>query len=154
MRSETGVSLIELVLVLIIAGILAAAALDRLPGAGLSLGGQCDALVAEIRLVQTLELTHGASYCLRLLPAAYQLETQQCTTPITNPTTGLTTTALGVGMTVTSNLPNGYVAFYGPGVPYVAPGTALVNPALITVSAGGQTQQISIAPQTGYTATP
>lgn len=154
MRAQIGVTLIELVLVLILAGILAAAALDRLPGASLTLGGQADALTAEVHLVQTLEMTHGASYCLRLLPAAYEIETQQCTVPVANPANGQTVTLLGPGMTLNSNLPNGYLAFYGPGVPYAAPGTALMAPAVITLTAAGQTRTIQVAPQTGHGVSP
>lgn len=149
-----GMTLIELIGVLVIAGILAIAAFDRLPGAGLTLGGETDALLSAVRLTQSLEGTLGASYCLRILPNAYQLEGQQCSVAITNPATGFVSTPLGPGIHASSNLPNGYIAFYGPGVPYTAPGVPLTTPGVITLTAAGQTRQIVISPQTGYGAAP
>ena len=149
-RPQGGFTLVELVIVIMLAGILAVAAMDRLPGAGLSLGAQADQVASDVRLVQSLELTRGASYCLNVMPSGYQITDQGCTTPIVNPATGATTTDFGPGITAGTNFTNGYVAFRGPGVPYASQTTALAAPGVITLSAGGASATVSIAPQTGY----
>ncbi|MHB8564744.1 MAG: prepilin-type N-terminal cleavage/methylation domain-containing protein [Acidiferrobacteraceae bacterium] len=149
-RLQAGFTLIELVIVIVLAGILAVAAMDRLPGAGLSLGAQTDQVASDLRLVQSLELTRGASYCLNVMPGGYQITDQGCATAIVNPATGVTTTNFGPGITASTNFTNGYVAFRGPGVPYASQTTALGAPGVITLSAGGASRTVSIAPQTGY----
>lgn len=149
-----GFTLIELVLVIIIVGILAVSSFSRLPGTTLTLGAQTDQMAADARLVQSLELTHGASYCLNVTASGYQITTTQCTTAVANPANGATTTSFGAGITATTNLPNGYLAFMGAGVPYVSQTQPLTAPAVITLSAGGQSRTVSIAPETGHVSVP
>lgn len=145
-----GFTLIELVLVIVLAGILAVAAMDRLPGAGLSLGAQADQVVSDVRLVQSLELTRGVSYCLNVTAGGYEITAQGCTSAIVNPASGMTNTAFGPGISASTNFANGYVAFFGPGVPYGSQTAPLAAPATITLSNGAASRTISIAPQTGY----
>ncbi len=145
-----GFSLIELVLVIVLAGILAVAAMDRLPGAGLSLGAQADQVASDVRTVQSLELTRGASYCLNVTSGGYEITDQGCATAIVNPASGETNTTFGPGITASTNFANGYVAFFGPGVPYDSQTAPLTAPATITLSDGSASRTISIAPQTGY----
>ncbi|MHB1951452.1 MAG: pilus assembly FimT family protein [Acidiferrobacteraceae bacterium] len=145
-----GFSLIELVVVILLAGILAIAAMDRLPGPALDLGAQADQLASSVRMVQSLELTRGASYCLNVTAGSYEITDQGCTTPIADPATGITMNAFGPGITASTNFANGYVAFFGAGVPYASQTAPLSAAATITLSNGGSSRTISIAPETGY----
>lgn len=149
--AQQGFTLVELVVVMLIIGIIGGIAAETSPSATLNLGAQADQLASDLRYTQMLELTRGASYCLKVTATGYQILGNACTTAVSNPGSGLgnETFAAGVSAAV-SNLPNNYVAFFGPGVPYSSQSAALTATATITLSSGGVSRVISVSPQTGY----
>ena len=62
-----------------------------------------------------------------------------------NPGTGLTAVLSGYNPPLTNN----YVAFDSLGVPYTAPTVAQAALATLTLTSGGQTATVTVAPQTG-----
>lgn len=58
-KFESGFTLIEIISVLIILSILAVIVVSRMDGTGISIYGDADRLVADLRYAQSLAMTHG-----------------------------------------------------------------------------------------------
>lgn len=151
----SGFSLIELVIVTIIASILAVFVLPLWTGSTVNVAGQADQLAADIMYTQSLALTTGQRYYLsRASATTYQIK-NSAGTAIAYPGTNLTTITLKSGVSFGSfvNLPNNLIAFDGKGSPYTtstSPGTALASTAQIPLTASGTTTKtILIYPGTG-----
>lgn len=154
-NTQSGFTLVELVLVLLLVGILAMSALARLPQASLNVGAQADQLVGDIRYAQSLSMAQGQRFCFNLTAASYRITNTDCATNVPHPATVTATPVLlGTGMSMSwTNLPNSYVEFDGKGQPYVdtvpAAGTALAAEAVITLTKDGQSATVRVTPETG-----
>jgi MSHA pilin protein MshC len=155
MTRSRGFTLVELVMVILLAAIIAYAAFARLPSKGaLTIAAQAEQLAADVRYAQMLSQTRGERFCLNLAANSYQLTTAAsgCATGAPH-SAGYTGSIALDGITLSwTNLPANYVVFGDVGVPYidaVTPGTALAANAVITLSGDGGPKTVTISPVTG-----
>jgi type II secretory pathway pseudopilin PulG len=147
--------MIELIVVLLVVGILAAALLPRSTDRSISIGAQADQLAGDIRYVQSLAMTQGQRYYISFTASTYTLNQVSPVAAVRHPATGSTTPvplATGVTMTIPpTNLPSNLVAFDGRGIPYTdaAATTLLAANAVITLTGAGGSNTLTISPQTG-----
>ncbi|HEV2614610.1 MAG TPA: GspH/FimT family pseudopilin [Gammaproteobacteria bacterium] len=158
MKRNAAFTLIELIVVIIIAAILAAIAVSRWPGTEINLNAQAQQLASDIRYTQTLAMSRAQDYRLNLTATTYSITTTGGAA-INNPVTGNASVALGSGITITlspTNLPSNLIAFNSLGVPYTNSGatTTLNSAAVITLTSGANTKTITIQPQTGRVTVP
>lgn len=152
---RSGFSLIELVVILIVLGILAASLLPRSTDRSISVGAQADQLAGDIRYVQSLAMTQGQRYRINLTATTYAFFAVSGAVAVPHPATGSTTPIqLATGVTITippTNLPSSLVAFDGRGIPYTdaAATTLLAANAVITLTGAGGSNTLTILPQTG-----
>ncbi len=147
-----GFSLFELVLVLTIVGVLAVFAVPRLASApGVTLSAVAAQLAATIRYTQGLAMSRGRRYRINFTANSYQI-TDMGGGAIIQPLTA-STAAVSLGSVTLSGydppLSGGYVAFDTRGVPYIDATTPLAGGAMITLTSGGETATVAIAPETG-----
>jgi type II secretory pathway pseudopilin PulG len=142
-------------MVIMIASIMAVVVLTQWQGATLNVYGQAEQVANDIRYAQALSMTKGQRfYFNKVSNTTYQI-LDLAGTPITFASGG-TTMTLNSGITFGSftNLPGGLVAFNGEGIPYSntsTPGTVLSSAASISLTGGGKTNTVIIAPTTGVT---
>jgi type II secretory pathway pseudopilin PulG len=142
--------LVELVVVLVLVGILAAAMLPRFSQGVVEVSGQAEQVAADIRYAQTLSMTRGQRYCIFFSSSGYQLRNTGCTVAVSHPATGSTAAIALSGVTLSlSNLPNSYVEFATNGTPYVNATTALASNATITFTSSGPARSVVVSPETG-----
>jgi len=152
-KSIRGLTLIELILVMIVTSVLAVVVLVKWPGAEMSLAAQAEQLANDIRYTQALAMTKGQRfYLIQASSTTYQIKDSAGTA--VKFATGNTTVTLNAGTTfgTLTNLPNSLVTFDGKGTPYTdttSPGTALATAATIPLTANGQTESVVISPETG-----
>lgn len=142
-----GFALIELVMVMVIIGVLAAMATSRLSISGSSVHAQAAQLARDIRHVQMLAMTGGATLTLQSLGNSYRC-IDSSTAVITDPATQQPFTlnlVNGVGASA------GSISFDSLGRP-VGGGTLLNAATTFTVSGGGQSATLSVSPVSGYVA--
>jgi len=161
-----GFTLIELVVTLLIASILAVAAWPRGPAKeSLTLNGQADQLAADIRYAQTLAMTTTMNpatsarrgYCVRLTASTYAIEegydavtaANNCITLVTHPAGLAQPYQLCNGCMTFPVLASSYVQFDGLGVPYSSATTPLAANAVITLNDNGVVRTVTISPITG-----
>ena len=150
---ESGFTLIEMVIVIIVLGILLTGVYLKWPAATINLGGEAAQLANDLRYTQSLSMTKGQRYRLVIVSTTTYQILNASGTALMNAVGG-TTTTLNHGITfgTLGNLPNSLVVFDGEGIPYsdtASPGTPLTATATIPLTASGSTTTISIAPQTG-----
>ena len=161
-RSESGFSLIELVIVVLLVAIVSAVAYSRLSTGTMIVSTQADRLASAIRYAQTLAMTQGARYEVVLTSTTYAVYRTAAgvATLVAEAGSGQVgpyTYDSGVTVTVPpTNLPNSLVTFDGRGIPYTdatSPGTILSpSAAVIQISKEGDTRSIVITPETGSVA--
>jgi type II secretory pathway pseudopilin PulG len=150
-----GFTTLELVVVLLIVGILAASLLPRSTERRISIGAQADQLASDIRYVQSMSMTQGQRYYISLTATTYAFVAVSGAVAQSHPATGSTTPislASGVTMTIPpTNLPNSLIAFDGRGIPYTdsAATTLLAANAVITLTGAGGSNTVTVYPQTG-----
>ncbi len=156
-RSNRGFSLIELIVAIVLAGILAAVAFSRAPSKGqLTINGQAEQLAADLRYAQTLVQTQGQRICVDFTAAGYRLTTaaSSCATNVET-ASGLTGQITLDGITLTNNLPVNRLVFGDKGVPYTdTTGTALASDAQLTLTGEGGTIVVRVSPVTGRVCVP
>jgi prepilin-type N-terminal cleavage/methylation domain-containing protein len=157
MKRNTAFTLIELIIVIVIASILASIAVTRWPGTVINLNAQTQQLASDIRYTQNLAMSRATEYTLNVTATTYSITTNG--TAVNNPVTGNATVTLGSGITITlspTNLPNNLITFNSLGTPYTdtTATTALSNAAVITLTSGSNTKTITIQPQTGRVTVP
>ena len=149
-RQAKGFTLIELIMVMVVLSIVAAIASMRMPGDGINVAALAEQLASDIRYTQSLAMSRGQRFSINFTANDYQIM-DNAGLPLPHPATGLNTTTLTPAVLSGYNPPltNNYVAFNSLGVPYTAPTTAQVALATLTLTSGGQTATVTVAPQTG-----
>ena len=150
-RHTKGFTLIELVMVIVLLGTLAVLASMRTPGDGINVVARAEQLASDIRYTQSLAMSRGQRYRINFTASDYQITDITGTSPQQSPGTGLNMTSLTPAVLSGYNPPltNNYVAFDSLGVPYTAPTVAQAALATLTLTSGGQTATVTVAPQTG-----
>lgn len=143
----------ELIITIVIVGIMASVLTVAWPGDTMSLEAQAHQLANDMRYIQHLAITRNQRYRINFSTNQYSFTELNGTTAVNHPALGSNVVNLASGITlVTSNVPNGYLVFNGEGVPYAdnsEPGTALASTASITLTASGETEIVTVTPETG-----
>jgi Tfp pilus assembly protein FimT len=143
--------MLELVMVLVLLGIVAAFVAPNLSTTGITLPAAGTKLAEAIRFTQSLAMSRGQRYQISFTASTYQI-TDASGTPITQPMTN-STAATSVAPIVLSGynppLTNSYVAFDSRGVPYISATTALAAAATITLTSGSDASSVVVSPETG-----
>jgi MSHA pilin protein MshC len=157
-----GFTLIELIVVMVVLGILAAVFIPRSNNPAIIVSTQAEQLGADIRYIQSLAMTQGQRYRINFYPAtsppSYNFTDLSGAVAVAHPsgTTGSVFIAGGVSISL-SNLPNSYLSFGGLGTPYTdaaTPGNRLGSTATITLTSSGSTRTVQIFPETGMVRVP
>ena len=143
-----GFTLVELVIVLVLAAILAASVLPRFTQGIVELSSQAEQVAADVRYAQMLSMTRGQHYCISFTGTGYQLRNTNCTVAVTHPATGSTAAIVLSATTVTtSNLTGNALEFDTKGRPQTL--TVATNNGTITLTSSGQTRSVVVSPETG-----
>ena len=146
-----GFSMIELVIVLILAGMLAVYAIPRMTTPqSITLPAVANQLIGTIRYAQNLSMSQGQRYRINFAAGSYGITDMSGSTASLPPTAG-TIVLLSPAILSGWNPPliNGYVAFDTRGVPYISATTTLAATVTLTLTSGSDTAVITIAPETG-----
>jgi prepilin-type N-terminal cleavage/methylation domain-containing protein len=151
---QRGFTLIELIMVMVIVGILAAVVAPPLSTQTFNLSAIAAQLAVDIRATQSQSMSQGQRYRINFTSTSYQI-TDLNGVAVVLPRTG-SSAAISVAPATLSGynppLINNYVVFDSKGAPYtdnINPGTMLAANAVITLTSGGTTSTLTIAPQTG-----
>ena len=151
-----GMTLVELVIVILIIAVLSAVALISYQPLPIEVSAMAQQLASDIRYTQSLSMTKGVRYHLISTGTnTYQI-LNASGTPITF-AMGSTTMTMGAGISFNgaTNLPNSLIAFDGWGAPYVdTANTSLTAAGVITLTSGTQSQTVTITPVTGRVTVP
>jgi MSHA pilin protein MshC len=158
---QGGFSFVELVMVMVLVGILAAVAAPRLGNLSTySLTGAAQELLSAVRYAQQQSMSHSGANPFQIVIDGSGFTVSQSGTAITNPLTGSagysedTDTWSGVSVTAGS----GTIAFDARGRPNCSAGLAACSlpgdsNATITLSKGGESLTVTVERYTGYART-
>jgi prepilin-type N-terminal cleavage/methylation domain-containing protein len=154
--SVGGFTLMEILMVLVVAAIVAVIVLPRMENDPLLVATQAEQLAGDIRYVQSLSMSQGQRYLLRVLSSTtYELEVKGGA-QIPHPTGVPSPITLGSAVTMsavptTASCPSGCIGFDGQGIPYsdLTVSTALASAATITLTGNSTIRIITVSPETG-----
>jgi prepilin-type N-terminal cleavage/methylation domain-containing protein len=162
-----GFTLIELIVVLVVLGILAAVFVPRSNSPAIILSTQAEQFAADIRYLQSLAMNQGWSgvaptarrYRINFTATGYDFtDTGGVAVPHPGGTLGSVLFAGGVSISPLppSGLPNNLLSFDGLGRPYTDAGATMLLASMATISivSGGATRTIQIYPETGMVRVP
>jgi MSHA pilin protein MshC len=148
-RPGSGFSLVELVIVILLIGILAAAVFPRFSSPPITVGAQADQMAADMRYVQSLSMSRGVRYCLYWgsSNSAYEIRNNNCTTAVTHPGSSSTTTALSNVTFTASGFSVAYLEFDTKGRPTTI--TSLASGASLALVRESESRVITVSGETG-----
>lgn len=156
--SQRGFTLLELVVVLVLAAIIAVLAFPKSGSDTMLLVGQAEQVASDIRYVQSLAMTQGQKHWILFNPSSspvtYQFVNSGGVVP--NPITNTAPVSFPnyVSAALSANLSNNLIAFDGLGVPYsdTTGASPLTAQASVSLAAAGTTKIVTIEAQTGRVA--
>ena len=166
MRSP-GFTLVELIVVMLVLGILAAVFIPRSGNDAIILSTQAEQFAADMRYVQSLAMTQGWSgvapsarrYRINFTATTYDF-TDASGVAVAHPSGTPGSIAFAGGVSISPfpapGLPNNVVSFDGLGRPYTdaSATTLLASTATISLAGGGATRAVEIFPETGMVRVP
>jgi prepilin-type N-terminal cleavage/methylation domain-containing protein len=150
-----GFTLPELVVVILVIAVTAAIALPKQQNDELLLATQAEQLASDIRYAQSLSMSQGKRYLLRVLSSTtYEFESAGGT-QVPHPTGIPSPITLGAGVTMSAS-PTNFFGFDGLGIPYtdVNVSIQLAATATITLTRNSATRTVIVSPETGRVVVP
>ncbi len=162
-----GFTLVELIVVMLVLGILAAVFIPRSGNDAIILSTQAEQFAADMRYVQSLAMTQGWSgvapsarrYRINFTATTYDF-TDASGVAVAHPSGTPGSIAFAGGVSISPfpapGLPNNVVSFDGLGRPYTdaSATTLLASTATISLAGGGATRAVEIFPETGMVRVP
>ena len=158
-----GFTLVELIVVMVVLGILAAVFIPRSNNPAIIVSTQAEQLAADIRYVQSLAMTQGQRYRINFTDATSYTFTDTSGSSATSPHPSGTPFPIPLATNVTlspqaplsTTFPS-QIAFDGLGIPYTDQGATikLASMAAISLASGGSTRTVQIFPETGMVRVP
>lgn len=149
--SQKGFTLVELAVIMVLVGIVIFV-VTKDPSKQIQVDSQAERLVSDLRFMQHLAMSENERTRVNFSSGQYTLTELNGSTGIDHPSLNINVVAMPSGVTLSDDLPSGYVVFDGLGQPYVdngSPGTALGSTATITFTSGSDVETVTIAPETG-----
>jgi len=151
MNKQSGFTLIELIMVVILLAIVATFASMRFPSqSALQASGFSDVFIQDLQLTAALAISGNQPYRLVITGGTSYQILNQALTPIIFPETGTTTMTIPTGVTITQAGGVTAIIFDSMGKPYNQAGTALSAITNFSVNSGTSATTVSVTPETGY----